>query len=166
VVRSQRARGARGAVGAGVCGFRVAGLARGVWFRGCMRSGLVPASYKTKQQAGGAGPWVPVSRRVGAGGHRGRSSNGGEFDPGSGSTLAACLMHASRTGILSGVLRGGRVRSTWATCPVVGASPRKRGVIPHELECRVGHLRKGFRTAAGGACARLVSWWGNGSPRR
>ena len=27
-----------------------------------------------------------------------RKHHGGEFDPGSGSTLAACLMHASRTG--------------------------------------------------------------------
>ena len=27
-------------------------------------------------------------------------NDGGEFDPGSGSTLAACLMHASRTGCL------------------------------------------------------------------
>jgi hypothetical protein len=56
---------------------------------------------------------------------------GGEFDPGSGSTLAACLMHASRTGLPSGDLRGGRVRNTWASCPGVGGSPRKRGVIPH-----------------------------------
>jgi len=45
---------------------------------------------------------------------------GGEFDPGSGSTLAACLMHASRTGFTSVDLRGGRVRSTWVTCPLVG----------------------------------------------
>ena len=56
---------------------------------------------------------------------------GGEFDPGSGSTLAACLMHASRTGVPSGALRGGRVRNTWAICPAVGASRRKRRVIPH-----------------------------------
>ena len=90
---------------------------------------------------------------------------GGEFDPGSGSTLAACLMHASRTGVPSGVSRGGRVRNTWAICPEVGDSLRKRGVIPHELRCRVGQLRKGLRAALGGACGRLACWWGNGLPR-
>lgn len=69
--------------------------------------------------------------------------NGGEFDPGSGSTLAACLMHASRTGWPSGHLRGGRVRTTWAICRLVGDSFRKREVIPHELADRVGLVRKG-----------------------
>jgi len=69
--------------------------------------------------------------------------NGGEFDPGSGSTLAACLMHASRTGWPSGHLRGGRVRTTWAICRLVGDSFRKREVIPHELVSRVGEMRKG-----------------------
>jgi hypothetical protein len=68
---------------------------------------------------------------------------GGEFDPGSGSTLAACLMHASRTGWPSGHLRGGRVRTTWAICRRVGDSFRKREVIPHELVSRVGDMRKG-----------------------
>ena len=91
---------------------------------------------------------------------------GGEFDPGSGSTLAACLMHASRTGWPSGCLRGGRVRNTWATCPLVGASPRKRGVIPHTLAARVGVVRKGLRVADGGACVRLARRWGNGLPWR
>ena len=33
----------------------------------------------------------------------------GEFDPGSGRTLAACLTHASRTGLFSGFLVGGWV---------------------------------------------------------
>ena len=61
---------------------------------------------------------------------------GGEFDPGSGSTLAACLMHASRTGRASARLRGGRVRNTWASCPGVGGSRRKRRVIPHTLAPR------------------------------
>ena len=67
-----------------------------------------------------------------------------EFDPGSGSTLAACLMHASRTGSSSGGLRGGRVRNTWATCPGVGDNPWKHGVIPHGLTCRVGRVRKAY----------------------
>ena len=61
---------------------------------------------------------------------------GGEFDPGSGSTLAARLMHASRTGSASVGSRGGRARNTWATCPGAGGSPRKRGVIPRTLTGR------------------------------
>jgi hypothetical protein len=35
----------------------------------------------------------------------------GEFDPGSGQTLAACLTHASRTGIFRNA-SGGRVSNT------------------------------------------------------
>jgi hypothetical protein len=61
----------------------------------------------------------------------------GEFDPGSGGTLAACLMHASRTGARSGVptvadgcvTRGG-------TCPGTGDNPGKLGLIPHTLGWR------------------------------
>ena len=48
----------------------------------------------------------------------------GEFDPGSGRTLAACLTHASRTDFISGSFRmeankvsGGRVSNAWVTCP-------------------------------------------------
>ena len=105
-------------------------------------------------------------------GHRSRETGdadrdiGGEFDPGSGSTLAACLMHASRTGGISVLSRGGRVRNTWAICPEEGDSFRKREVIPHELADRVGLVRKGCKPALGGACGRLASWWGHGSPRR
>ena len=42
----------------------------------------------------------------------------GEFDPGSGLTLAACLTHASRTmkGACSWI-SGERVSNTWVTCP-------------------------------------------------
>ena len=102
------------------------------------------------------------ARRTGAGDR----AIGGEFDPGSGSTLAACLMHASRTGRLSGRARGGRVRNTWAICPGEGDSFRKREVIPHVLGDRVGSPRKGRKPALGGACGRLAGWWGDGSPRR
>lgn len=63
---------------------------------------------------------------------------GGEFDPGSGSTLAACLMHASRTGSPSGGSRGGRVRNAWGSCRAHGGSHRKRWVIPDTLADRVG----------------------------
>ncbi len=70
---------------------------------------------------------------------------GGEFDPGSGSTLAACLMHASRARTPSGVLRGGRVRNTWATCPGVGDSRGKPRVIPHTVLLQPGGVRKTLR---------------------
>ena len=70
-------------------------------------------------------------------------TNGGEFDPGSGLTLAACLMHASRTRRPSGCWRGGRVRSAWATCPGVGGSHGKPWVIPHEVGPLVGGPSKG-----------------------
>ena len=47
----------------------------------------------------------------------------GEFDLGSGRTLAACLIHASRAQEANGILReevcgmsGGWVSNTWATC--------------------------------------------------
>src|SRR3712207_7841629 len=48
----------------------------------------------------------------------GMSSIYGEFDPGSGRTLAACLTHASRTlNPLRWGMSGERVSNTWATCP-------------------------------------------------
>ena len=44
----------------------------------------------------------------------------GEFDPGSGRTLAACLTHASRTEFKRKLanleLSGGRVSNAWITC--------------------------------------------------
>ncbi len=85
-----------------------------------------------------------------------RDKIGGEFDPGSGSTLAACLMHASRTGRPSGRSRGGRVRNTWAICPEAGASLRKRRVIPYGLRLRVGSVRKGATRL--GRSLRPISW--------
>jgi hypothetical protein len=91
---------------------------------------------------------------------------GGEFDPGSGSTLAACLMHASRAGCSSEHLRGGRVRNTWATCPEVGDSRGKPRVIPHVVLDRRVWYERVFGLALGGACGRLACWWGYGLPRR
>ena len=70
------------------CGFRGVGGLWGVsgWVRGCFFSGFCCT-----------GPGLfPVSF-VGAGSGWGRVLFG-EFDPGSGRTLAACLTHASRTG--------------------------------------------------------------------
>jgi hypothetical protein len=91
---------------------------------------------------------------------------GGEFDPGSGSTLAACLMHASRTGSPSGGSRGGRVRNTWAICPEVGDSHQKWWVRPHKFIGLRPDEENLFEGALGGACGGLASWWGNGLPRR
>lgn len=55
----------------------------------------------------------------------------GEFDPGSGRTLAACLTHASRTvRPLRGYTSGERVSNTWVTCPVLRDKPGKLGLIP------------------------------------
>src|ERR1700741_258467 len=58
-----------------------------------------------------------------------------EFDPGSESTLAACLTHASRTR-KRGQLRtysGERERKTGLTCPLVGNNLGKPGLIPHNI---------------------------------
>ena len=59
----------------------------------------------------------------------------GEFDPGSGLTLAACLIHASRARAHfpqgRWVPSGERVSSTWATCPFVGDNTEKSVLIPH-----------------------------------
>ncbi len=55
----------------------------------------------------------------------------GEFDPGSGRTLAACLTHASRTmNHLRVGISGERVSNTWAICPALWDKPWKRGLIP------------------------------------
>ncbi len=125
-------------------------------FRGVRMAGV---SASNNQDQSPRGP-----SRDGAGGVK---ISGGEFDPGSGSTLAACLMHASRTGLPSGGSRGGRVRNTWAICPAVGASRRKRRVIPHGVPDRVGSgIKDASRVAVGGACVRLARRWGDGLPWR
>src|SRR5690242_21125986 len=55
----------------------------------------------------------------------------GEFDPGSGRTLAACLTHASRTvRPFRGYTSGERVSNTWVTCPSLWDKPGKLGLIP------------------------------------
>jgi len=74
----------------------------------------------------------------------------GEFDPGSGRTLAACLTHASRTERPAcGYSSGERVSNTWATCPQLWDNSGKPGLIldinfwPH------GWLLKVFRLGMG-----------------
>ena len=55
----------------------------------------------------------------------------GEFDPGSGRTLAACLTHASRAvRPFRGYTSGERVSNTWVTCPQLWDKPGKLGLIP------------------------------------
>src|SRR5262245_34213164 len=83
-----------------------------------------------------------------------------EFDPGSGRTLAACLMHASRTHIL--------IECEWRTaeehvgiCPSVGDNSPKGVLIPHTLR----EEGKPYR-ADGGTCGPSGCWRGNGPPSR
>jgi hypothetical protein len=55
----------------------------------------------------------------------------GEFDPGSGRTLAACFTHASRTERPAcGYSSGERVSNTWVTCPHLWDNRWKRRLIP------------------------------------
>ena len=56
----------------------------------------------------------------------------GEFDSGSGRTLAACLTHASRTERpFRGYSSGERVSNTWVICPALWDKPGKLGLIPN-----------------------------------
>ena len=62
----------------------------------------------------------------------------GEFDPGSGRTLAACLTHASRTLKHFRVwMSGERVSNTWVICPALWDKPWKRGLIPDRTHHRM-----------------------------
>ncbi len=120
------------------------GVAQAIWFVG----------GDPEQDPGVAG--VAETGRLVWGRTAARGHTGGEFDPGSGSTLAACLMHASRTGSASAGSRGGRVRNTWAICPEAGGSHRKRWVIPYRAASRVGGVGKGATRL--GRSLRPISW--------
>src|SRR5690554_1131917 len=74
-----------------------------------------------------------------------------EFDPGSGRTLAACLMHASRTGCLRAA-SGARLSNTFVTYRPVGDNTAKAVLIPHTLH---GGKRFGARDE-GRAAHQLV----------
>ena len=119
------------------------------------KSGLALRRSGRRQDCGWSRP-RPTQNTAARTGKPDAPDFGGEFDPGSGSTLAACLMHASRTGRPSGRSRGGRVRNTWAICPEAGASLRKRRVIPYGLRLRVGSVRKGATRL--GRSLRPISW--------
>lgn len=91
----------------------------------------------------------------------------GEFDPGSGRTLAACLTHASRARLSpsGGCPSGERVSNTWATNPQLRDNPGKPGLIP---DTTPAGIRRGGKVWSGWGRARGLSacWWGKGSPRR
>jgi hypothetical protein len=81
----------------------------------------------------------------------------GEFDPGSGRTLAACLTHASRTERPAcGYSSGERVSNTWATCPQLWDNSRKRVLIPNVDILPHGGLLKVFSAEDGPAAYQLV----------
>ena len=67
----------------------------GRWWGGSGRDGNPGQSVKNEQSSQRARATEPgeLGKELGV-----WIGHGGEFDPGSGSTLAACLMHASRTG--------------------------------------------------------------------
>ena len=65
----------------------------------------------------------------------------GEFDSGSEQTLAACLIHASRT---SSNTSGARVRNTWVTCLRVGDNKSKDLLIPDKTTGSADLGVKGF----------------------
>src|SRR3978361_651285 len=87
----------------------------------------------------------------------------GEFDPGSGRTLAAWLTHAN--GAPNRAARGQRRQrsgNTWVTYPDDRDNPRKLGLIPDVVFGR----KEASASASGWARGALACWWGNGLPRR
>ena len=67
----------------------------------------------------------------------------GEFDPGSGRTLAACLTHASRTvNRFRAGISGERVSNTWVTCPPLWDNSGKPGLI---LDTTYSGIRCGWK---------------------
>ena len=94
----------------------------------------------------------------------------GEFDPGSGWTLATGLTHASRgeTALSACALRtstGARVSNAYPTFPLLWYSPAKVGLIPDVIESSHETLIKDF-IGKGWGCVWLGSWRGNGPPNR
>ena len=81
----------------------------------------------------------------------------GEFDPGSGRTLAACLTHASRAvRPLRGYTSGERVSNTWVTCPSLWDKPGKLGLIPDIHIFSHGVVWKVLSVGDGPAAYQLV----------
>ncbi len=81
----------------------------------------------------------------------------GEFDPGSGRTLAACLTHASRAvRPFRGYTSGERVSNTWVTCPQLWDKPGKLGLIPDMTPHRMVWGGKPCAAEDGPAAYQLV----------
>src|SRR5450759_285307 len=59
---------------------------------------------------------------------------------------------------------GGRVSTTWVIYREVRNTGEKSPTRPHSLDASRGKFPQGDATR--GACARLASWWSNGSPGR
>ena len=77
----------------------------------------------------------------------------GEFDPGSGRTLAACLTHASRTGRLKACFyepSGKRVSNAWATYRKDGDNIPKGVLIPNVVYKAHALYIKGFNPLSDG----------------
>src|ERR1700727_2444546 len=85
----------------------------------------------------------------------------GEFDPGSGRTLAACLTHASRTERpLRRYSSGERVSNTWVICPALRDKPGKLGLIPDMTTRRMSCGGKLLRCGTGPPpISLLVGGW-------
>src|SRR6202048_4947035 len=85
----------------------------------------------------------------------------GEFDPGSGRTLAACLTHASRTERpFRGCSSGERVSNTWVICPALWDKPGKLGLIPDRTTACMGCGGKLLRCGMGPRpISLLVGGW-------
>ena len=80
----------------------------------------------------------------------------GEFDPGSGRTLAACFTHASRTErLLRECSSGERVSNTWVTCPHLWDNCWKRWLIPDRTRHCMMFGGKLLRLGRG---SRPISW--------
>src|ERR1700743_3708872 len=74
----------------------------------------------------------------------------GEFDPGSGRTLAACLTHASRAvRPFWGYTSGERVSNNGGTCLELWDKPGKLGLIPDMTFSCMGVGGKFFRLGMG-----------------
>ncbi len=89
-----------------------------------------------------------------------------EFDPGSGTTLAACLTHASRAGSPFGAAQRRTGEERVIDLPASGGQPRETGAVTACVRPPVGGSGKAFRGARGGGCVRLASRRGDGPPRR
>src|SRR5262245_7904594 len=74
-----------------------------------------------------------------------RDGSDGEFDPGSGSTLAACLTHASRAGTPFGVCQRRTGEERVIDLPRSGGQPRETGADTAYVRSLVGRSSKAAR---------------------